>query len=60
DVKCSHGSTTGQLDKDAIFYLQSRGFSLKKAKEILLKAFIDEIFEKIDNENIKKLIKKII
>ena len=59
DVKCPHGSTTGQLDFDAIFYLQARGFSFIAAKEILLKAFIDEIFEKIVDENIKKIIKKI-
>jgi len=58
DVKCSHGSTTGQLDLDAIFYLQTRGFGFDAAKEILLKAFIDEIFEKIVDKDIKKIIKK--
>ncbi len=58
DVKCSHGSTTGQLDLDAIFYLQTRGFSFDAAKEVLLKAFTDEIFEMIIDENIKKIIKE--
>ncbi|NGX35857.1 MAG: FeS cluster assembly protein SufD [Candidatus Anoxychlamydiales bacterium] len=53
DVKCSHGSTTGQLDKEALFYLQTRGFSEAQATKILLKAFIDEIFSKIDNSMIK-------
>ena len=57
DVKCSHGATTGQLDKEAMFYLQSRGFSLEEAKKILVKAFIDEIFEKISDKKIKKLLK---
>ena len=39
DVKCSHGSTTGQLDEDAIFYLRSRGISLKNAEKILLNGY---------------------
>ena len=56
DVKCSHGSTTGQLDKEALFYLQSRGFEKKDARNILLKAFIEEIIEKIDQKDIKKYI----
>ena len=43
DVKCSHGSTTGQLDEDAIFYLRSRGISLKNAEKILLNGFLNEI-----------------
>ena len=43
DVKCSHGSTTGQLDEDAIFYLRSRGISLKNAEKILLNGFLNEV-----------------
>ena len=43
DVKCSHGSTTGQLDEEAIFYLRSRGISLKNAEKILLNGFLNEI-----------------
>ena len=43
DVKCSHGSSTGNLDKDALFYLRSRGIELIKAKKILLTSFINEI-----------------
>ena len=47
DVKCSHGSTTGQLDEEAIFYLQSRGLSKQSATELLVSAFLGEIVEKI-------------
>ena len=43
DVKCSHGSTTGQLDEEAIFYLRSRGISLKNAEKILLNGFLNEV-----------------
>lgn len=45
DVKCSHGSTTGQLDEDAVFYLQTRGLSRDKARKLLISAFVREITE---------------
>lgn len=43
DVKASHGATVGQLNKDALFYLKSRGIEDRKAKELLIGGFIDEI-----------------
>ena len=59
DVKCSHGCTVGQLDKEAIFYLQSRGISREKAISMLLGAFSEEIIEKIENQFVKQKIKKL-
>lgn len=59
DVKCSHGCTVGQLDKEAMFYLQSRGISKEKAISMLLGAFSEEIIEKIENKFAKQKIKKI-
>ena len=53
EVKCSHGSTTGNLDKEALFYLQSRGIKLKQAKKILLNSFMDEIIQKASFLDIK-------
>ena len=53
DVKCSHGSTTGQLDDEAIFYLRSRGLSEKAAKELLVKAFLGEVLEEVQNEEVR-------
>lgn len=50
DVKCSHGSTTGQLDEEAIFYLRARGISEKAAKQLMVSAFIGDVLEKIENE----------
>lgn len=50
DVKCSHGSTTGMLDQDAIFYMRSRGISQKTAQNLLLQAFLDEIADNISAE----------
>jgi Fe-S cluster assembly protein SufD len=51
DVKCSHGSTTGQLDEEAVFYLQSRGISERSARNLLVEAFIGEVLEKNDNQD---------
>ncbi|MDE0471176.1 MAG: Fe-S cluster assembly protein SufD [Ekhidna sp.] len=53
DVKCSHGCTSGQLDKDAIFYLRSRGIDYKAAKAMLLRAFAEETLEHVKLETIK-------
>ncbi len=60
DVKCSHGCTTGQLDENAIFYLQSRGINKDKAVSILINAFFDEIIQKINQNIIKDKIHKIL
>jgi Fe-S cluster assembly protein SufD len=47
DVKCSHGSTIGQLDKDALFYLRSRGLDLDDARSLLSYAFASELVGRI-------------
>jgi Fe-S cluster assembly protein SufD len=60
DVKCSHGATSGNLDEDAIFYLMSRGLSHQKSKELLINGFLLDAVEKITDEEIKDLIKKMI
>ena len=43
DVKCSHGATVGQLDENALFYMQQRGISLKEARLLLMFAFVNEV-----------------
>lgn len=50
DVKCSHGSTTGQLDEEAVFYLRARGISEKSARHLMVAAFIEDVVNKIENE----------
>ena len=49
DVKCSHGSTTGQFDEEALFYLRSRGLSIKKSLELMTLGFINEVIQKSNN-----------
>ncbi len=60
DVKCSHGCTSGQLDKEAIFYLQARGISKQKAIGMLLYAFANDVVDKIPVEGIKTYLDNIV
>ena len=60
DVKCSHGSASGSLDENSIFYLMSRGLDQKTAKELLINGFLLDVVEKITDEEIKKLLKNMI
>jgi Fe-S cluster assembly protein SufD len=53
DVKCSHGCTVGQLDEEALFYLQARGIDKMQAKGLLLYAFAGEVLEKIEEESFR-------
>ncbi len=58
DVKCSHGSTIGPIDENAIFYLRSRGMSKNAATKILISSFINEELSSIDNEQMSEMIQK--
>lgn len=60
DVKCSHGCTVGQLDSEAVFYLQSRGIGEEDAKKLLVRAFAAEVIAQIDNEALREDIFKFI
>jgi len=57
DVKCSHGSTTGQLDEDAVFYLRARGLSEKSARSLITQAFIAEVVDKVEQKEVQDFIK---
>ena len=54
DVKCTHGSTTGQIDEEAIFYMKSRGIKDSTAKRILISGFLNDIINTIKINDIKK------
>lgn len=56
DVKCSHGSTTGQLDEDALFYLRSRGISTQAAIALMIRGFANEILDQIKHPGIRNLV----
>ncbi len=58
DVRCTHGTTTGMLNEEALFYMRSRGLNEKLAKNILLQAFAKEVSNTIKNETFRTLIEQ--
>ncbi|MGB3181772.1 MAG: Fe-S cluster assembly protein SufD [Cyclobacteriaceae bacterium] len=60
DVKCSHGATTGQVDKEQVFYLMSRGLSREHARAMLLGAFASEVTEQITIEPLRNYVEGIV
>ncbi|MBL23973.1 MAG: Fe-S cluster assembly protein SufD [Rhodospirillaceae bacterium] len=54
DVKCSHGATAGELDEDALFYLQSRGIDIAGARNLLIGAFLQSVIEEISNAPVQE------
>ena len=60
DVKCSHGSASGSLDENSIFYLMSRGLNYQQSKKLLINGFLLDVVEKITDSEIRNLIKDII
>ena len=60
DVKCSHGSASGSLNENSIFYLMSRGLNYQQSKELLINGFLLDVVEKITDPEIKNLIKNMI
>jgi len=59
DVKCSHGSTIGNIDENSIFYLMSRGLTRQQANKMIVEGFLNEVIETITEPNIKKLISQL-
>jgi Fe-S cluster assembly protein SufD len=57
DLKCSHGSTMGNLDPDQVFYLQSRGLSAAEARRLLVMAFFEEVIEKVPYEFMRERVR---
>jgi Fe-S cluster assembly protein SufD len=60
DVKCSHGSTTGQLNEEALFYLRSRGLGEDSARRLLLYAFANDVLNTIRIDSLKKHLEELI
>ena len=53
DVKCAHGSTTGALDNEALFYMQSRGLDRESASSLLIRGFVIELMEEIEDKDLR-------
>lgn len=60
DVKCSHGSTVGRLDAEALFYLASRGIAPEQARLILTRAFTDDVCQRLPREDLRNFIQELV
>jgi Fe-S cluster assembly protein SufD len=60
DVKCSHGTTVGQMDEEPLFYLRSRGIREDNAKALLMNAFANDIIEHIKIDSLKEKIQHLV
>jgi Fe-S cluster assembly protein SufD len=58
DVVCGHGSTSGQIDEDLLFYLEARGIPEDQARALLIQAFVDEAVERIEHEGLREALSK--
>ena len=56
DVKCSHGSTSGSIDFDSLHYLKSRGIPEEEALKMLIKGFLSEVLEKLNDTQLKNFL----
>ena len=55
DVKCSHGSSSGSIDQESIFYLRSRGINEQQAKRLMIEGFLAEVINKVKNEDVRNI-----
>lgn len=60
DVKCTHGATVGQLDEEALFYLRSRGISHRRARDLLIRAFADDVIHRVPAESVRAELERIL
>ena len=56
DVKCSHGSTSGNVDEDAIFYLMSRGLNRQESVKLLVNGFLNDVIDSIKSNSLKNFV----
>ena len=60
DVRCTHGATIGQLDQEAIFYLQSRGIAKEQARDLLMHAFARDIIDRVKVGSLRARLEQIL
>lgn len=60
DVKCSHGATTGQLDKEALFYMRTRGIPEQEAKTMLMQAFMTDVIDTVRLEGLRDRLRHLV
>ncbi len=58
DVKCSHGSTSGSIDENSIYYLMTRGLNRKESVKLLVDGFLNEVVEMIKSNSVRKFVRE--
>lgn len=60
DVKCTHGATIGRLDETALFYLRTRGLGAAEARDLLVRAFVDDVLDKIPAPPVRAVLSRVL
>jgi len=56
DVSCNHGSSTGQLNEDALWYMQTRGIAPEQARQLLIQAFVREVTDLLPTQELREFV----
>ena len=60
DVRCTHGATSGEIEKEELFYLQARGISKEKAQRLIVSGFLNEVVGRLENEAVRERLKTLL
>src|SRR5207249_6783624 len=60
NVRCTHGATSGQIDKDELFYLRTRGISIPVAQRLIVSGFLNEVIQRLDHEAIADHLRRLV
>jgi Fe-S cluster assembly protein SufD len=60
NVRCTHGATSGQIDKDELFYLRTRGIPVSVAQRLIVSGFLNEVFERLDQPAVADHLQRLI
>src|SRR3974390_2535311 len=60
DVRCTHGATSGQIDKEELFYLQSRGITPLVARQLIVFGFLNEVIDRLENAATKEKLRELL
>jgi Fe-S cluster assembly protein SufD len=59
-VRCTHGATSGQIDKDELFYLRARGIPVSVAQRLIVSGFLNEVIQRLDHEAISDHLRRLV
>jgi Fe-S cluster assembly protein SufD len=58
EVRCTHGATAGQIDREQLFYLQSRGLSLAEARKLIVEGFFEPVYQRVGQAALERYLKR--